>query len=326
MSFSLWLAPSMGFLLSWCSVSLLLRHPQLLPVDRPNSRSSHAVPTLRGGGVGIVLGFSAASLALWAGGEVQGLMVLAVVGGGLAVAGVGFWDDLVQLPIVWRLLVHAAAVAWGLRWVGVEGVASLGLAVLLVWMINLYNFMDGIDALAGGQAVLSATSAAWILWLQGETGFAVWLLSLAASAVGFLCFNLPPAKIFLGDVGSGFLGFVFGMLALLSCQSGAMTALSWAILLAVFVTDTGFTLFRRIVAGKPFWQAHRTHAYQRLARRFGHGPVTAGVAAIDAFWLLPLGILAARYPEAGIGLTALAYAPLLWMVWRVRAGEEDINS
>ncbi len=272
--------------------------------------------------MGIVFGFSAASLGLWAGGWVAGWMVLAVLGGGFAVAGVGFRDDLVQVSIIFRLIVHAAAVAWGLFWVGVDGIAFLGLAVLLVWLINLYNFMDGIDALAGGQAVLSSTSAALILWLQGEIGLAAWLLSLAASALGFLLFNLPPAKIFMGDVGSGFLGFVFGMLALLSCKSSQMTALSWAILLAVFITDASFTLWRRIFAGKPFWQAHRTHAYQRLALRFGHGPVTLGVMAIDAFWLLPLGVLATWYPKAGIGLTAIAYAPLLWIAWRVRAGEE----
>nr|BAL53238.1 glycosyl transferase family 4 [uncultured Gammaproteobacteria bacterium] len=279
------------------------------------------MPTPRGAGVGIVLGFALASLGLWIAGSLPSEMLVAVLGGGLLVAGIGFCDDLRHVPIAGRLLVHIAAAAWGEAWLGAPDWASaLGWLLGLVWMINLYNFMDGIDGLAGVQAVCAAGAAALILACQGQVGFAAWLFGLAAACGGFLVFNWPPAKVFMGDVGSGFLGFVFGMLALATSLSGALPLWSWAILLAVFVTDAGFTLLRRMARRQRFWQAHRSHAYQKLAHRFGARTVTGAVAAIAWLWLSPLAAAAARYPELGVGWTALAYAPLLWMVWRARAG------
>lgn len=303
----------------WLTRWLLLQDIGLLPSDHPNPRSSHTVPTPRGGGVGIVFGFTLTSLGLWAEGLVPAWMLLSVVGGGLMVAGIGFLDDLGHVPIVWRLLVQVMAVVWGLFWTGVGNFPYLLLVVLLVWMINLYNFMDGIDGLAGMQAICAATSAAILMW-PSQAGLAVWLLSLAAAAGGFMVWNFPPAKIFMGDVGSGFLGFVFGMLALVTSQTSAITLWSWAILLAVFVTDASLTLLRRVWAGQRFWEAHCTHAYQHLAKRFGHLAVTVTVGAIGVFWLLPLAWAAAAYPEAGMELSAIAYGPLLWIAWRARAG------
>lgn len=294
-----------------------------LPKDHPNPRSSHTVPTPRGGGVGIVFGFALASLGLWAAGYVPGWAALSVLGGGVAVAGIGFLDDLGQVAIHRRLLVHAGAAVWGLVWATGGGCPYrfLGVAGLaLVWLINLYNFMDGIDGLAGTQAVSVAVSAALILGFGGQVGLALWVLGLAAAAGGFLVWNLAPAKIFMGDVGSGFLGYVFGMLALVTSQSGVINLWSWAILLAVFVTDASFTLLRRMAGRQRFWEAHRTHAYQHLAQRFGHLPVTAAVGAINLFWLLPLAWIAAMYPEAGRELTGIAYAPLIWIASRARAG------
>lgn len=300
----------------------------LLPPDLPNPRSSHTVPTFRGGGVGIVGGFALASLGLWAAGYVPGRAALSVLSGGLAVAGIGFLDDLGHVPIGRRLLVHAGAVVWGLVWATAEGCWAttwgcpylLVAGLVLVWMVNLYNFMDGIDGLAGTQAVCTASSAALILWLGGQAGFALWLLGLAAAAGGFLLWNFPPAKVFMGDAGSGFLGFAFGMLAWVTSETQAISLWSWAILLAVFVTDASLTLLRRMIAGKRFWEAHRSHAYQHLARRFGHLKVTSAAGAVNVFWLLPLAWAAVRFPGAGMALAGLAYAPLLWIAWRARAG------
>ncbi len=307
----------------WLCRWLLHRASRGWLLDHPNPRSSHTVPTPRGGGLGIALGFALASAGLWGAGLIAGRAWLAVLGGGVWVAGIGFLDDLGHVAICWRLLVHAGATVWGLSWMTTGHGPYLwfgGAGLALVWLVNLYNFMDGIDGLAGTQAVSVAASAALILWLGGQVGLALWLLSLAAAAGGFLVWNWPPAKIFMGDVGSGFVGFVFGMLALATSQTDAINLWSWAILQAVFITDASFTLLRRISSGQRFWEAHRTHAYQHLAQRFGHLPVTAAVGAINLVWLLPLAWTAARYPEAGVGLTGIAYAPLVWIALRARAG------
>lgn len=311
-----------GFGSAWWLTGWLWRTGKL-PVDFPNSRSSHTIPTPRGGGIGMVVGFGLVTLGLWAAGWVPTPAALAVLGGGLMVAGIGYLDDLGQVAICWRLLVQAGAAAWGLGgWAALGGGLDGGwvAGLVLVWMINLYNFMDGIDGLAATQAVCTAASAALLLGLAGQVGLALWALGLAAAAGGFGVWNLPPAKVFMGDVGSGFLGFVFGMLAWVTHSMGVLDLWSWAILLAVFITDASVTLLRRIGTGQRFWEAHRSHAYQHLAQRFGHRWVTAAVGAIDVFWLLPLAWAAARYPEAKIGWVGLAYAPLVWIALRTRAG------
>ncbi|GAB4356519.1 MAG: glycosyltransferase family 4 protein [Methylohalobius crimeensis] len=324
----------------WATRRLLLWRGRECLLDRPNLRSSHTVPTPRGGGVGIVGAFGLVSLGLWAVGGVPGWAAMAVVGAGLGVAAIGFWDDLGHVPIGWRLVVHAGAAVWGLVWVTAGrgwtlaegGWATTGdcpyamwvaAGLMLVWLINLYNFMDGIDGLAAVEAITVASGAAGILFLEQRGDLGLWLLGLAAATGGFLVWNFPPAKIFLGDVGSGFLGCVLGMLALVTVAGGAMTVGSWGILLAVFITDASVTLLRRMVAGERWWQAHRSHAYQHLARRFGHLPVTLAVGALNLFWLLPWAWVASVYPDRAIGGTVIAYLPLLGIAWRAGAGVSE---
>ncbi|MCX8050067.1 MAG: glycosyltransferase family 4 protein [Methylohalobius sp.] len=293
----------------------------LLPQDHPKPRSSHTLPTPRGGGIAIVLGFALASLGLGAMGFVPKQALIAVLGGGLAVAAVGLLDDLGHVPILIRLSAHVGAAIWGLAWATQGFELYLVVAgLVLVWLVNLYNFMDGIDGLAAVEALTVAISAAWILAGVGYAGFSFWLLGLAAAAGGFLCWNWPPARVFMGDVGSGFLGFALGMLAWVTSQVQAITLWSWAILLAVFVTDATLTLLWRMATGQKFWQAHRSHAYQHLAARCGHLKVSSAAAAINVFWLLPLAWAAARFPQAGGALTGLAYAPLVWLAHWARAG------
>lgn len=317
----------------WVTRRLLLWRGLERLLDHPNFRSAHKIPTPRGGGIGVVAGFVLVSLAVWWGGLIPAWALVAVVGAGLGVAAIGFRDDLGHVPIAWRLVVHGGAAVWGLVWVISGGAwATMGgypylrwvaVGLMLVWLINLYNFMDGIDGLAAVEAITVASGAAGILFLEqrGELGW--WLLGLAAATGGFLVWNFPPAKIFLGDVGSGFLGCVLGMLALVTVSGGAMTAWSWGILLAVFSTDASVTLLRRMVAGERWWQAHRSHAYQHLARRFGHLPVTLAVGAINLFWLLPWAWVAHVYPDRAFGWTVIAYLPLLGIAWRAGAGMSE---
>ena len=297
-------------------------------MDVPNPRSAHESPTPRGGGVGIVAGFMLASVALWAMGWVPGKDLLALLGGGLIVAGIGLMDDLGHVAIRWRLLAQIGAVTLGLGLLPpLSGMPSIPVWLILaavaigwLWLINLYNFMDGIDGLAAVEAITVALGASALLIAGGGYGVSLWIWSLAAACGGFLIWNRPPARIFMGDTGSGFLGFAFGGLALTSSQIGQINLWSWIILLAVFLTDASVTLLRRMLRGECWWQPHNCHAYQHLARRHGHLAVTIGVGVINLIWLLPWAWLAANQPAFGGLWVALAYVPLVFSALYLRAG------
>lgn len=303
-------------------------------LDIPNHRSSHAVPTPRGGGLAMVIAFGAGLAALFFWQRLELAVLLALGMGGVMVAGIGVVDDCGHVGPGWRILVHCLAIALGLYWLGglpAQVVAGWGLSVaevnllalfLLVWLLNLFNFMDGIDGLAAMEAVSVVAGAGLIICLQGagRWGQEVGLLGLlAAVCLGFLVWNWPPAKIFMGDVGSGFLGYVLGLLALLSMRSGLLSLPVWLILLGAFLADATVTLAARMAGGERWYEAHCSHAYQAAARRCGsHKQVTLAVLAINTCWLLPLAIGAARFPPLAWLLTLIALAPLVALVLRER--------
>jgi Fuc2NAc and GlcNAc transferase len=166
----------------------------------------------------------------------------------------------------------------------------------IVWLTNLYNFMDGIDGIAAVEAITVGLAGALLL-AGREPSLALVALVVAGAAGGFLVWNWPPAKLFMGDVGSGFLGYIFGGLALASENVGALPALLWLVLLGPFFVDTTLTLLRRIARGERWWAAHRTHAYQRAVQAgWSHRRVTTLVAALSAA-LGMAGALAAREPS-----------------------------
>ncbi|MFY1934995.1 MraY family glycosyltransferase [Achromobacter xylosoxidans] len=306
-------------------------------MDVPNERSSHAVPTPRGGGLAIVLSFLAGGLALGGFGLTPWSEVAALGGAAAVVALIGFCDDHGHIPARWRLLVHFAAAAWALAWMGgapvlpiAGGVLESGwlgallAAVALVWLLNLYNFMDGIDGIAAAEAVCVCSGGAILYLLTGrpEAGYAP--LLLAAAAAGFLCWNFPSAKIFMGDVGSGFLGITLGVLALQAGWTAPQLTWSWLILLGTFIVDATWTLLRRLARGERVYEAHRSHAYQRASRKAGsHLPITLAVIGINVLWLLPMAALVALgYLEGGVALV-IAYAPLLALAIGFKAGVRD---
>jgi len=301
-------------------------------VDVPNARSSHQVATPRGGGVALVGVFVLGSLVLAARLGLPTMALVAVLGGGALVAAIGYWDDYGHVGAGVRLLVQFAAAllalallgglpalvfgSWTVEW-GLLGYL-LG-AIGIAWLINLYNFMDGIDGIAGIELVTVALGAALLLSWRGAMSAAVWLVLLAACGLGFLVHNWPPARIFMGDAGSGFLGFVLAVFAL---WTGDVIGLwSWGILLGVFLVDATWTLLRRLLARQRVYEAHRSHAYQHAARCLGaHWPVTLVVGLINVLWLLPLAALAAWQPAWGWWLLLLAWAPLGYLAWWFEAG------
>lgn len=310
-------------------------------IDVPNARSSHSVPTPRGGGVAIVLVFLLCLPFLGWMQFVPPVTFVAVSGAGAMIAVIGYIDDHGHVAARWRLLGHFAAAVWALAWLGgLPAIEVFGAeidlgwagylvsALFLVWMLNLYNFMDGIDALASIEAIGVCVGLALLYWLSGFEGM-IWLpLMLACATAGFLFWNFPPARIFMGDAGSGFLGMVLGIFSINAAW--ASPKLFWAtlILLGVFIVDATFTLVRRCLRGDKVYEAHRSHAYQFAARHFGaHLPVVLAVAALNTFWLLPIALCVVLLGLNGVVGLILAYSPLVVLAIMFRAGGlEDASS
>ena len=304
-------------------------------LDLPNARSSHERPTPRGGGLAVVAAFllalgwlradGALSLADWAG----------LGGGSLILAAAGFADDHRPLSAGLRMALHLFAAAWALCLLGRGLSVDFGLfrlhqpwliyplgAMVIVWSVNLFNFMDGIDGIAGSQAVFVACGTTLWLAAAGATpGWVLAALALAAASGGFLTRNWPPAKIFMGDAGSGFLGFALAALMIGGVAHFGASPWPWLILIGAFFVDATYTLFHRLRRGVRLAEAHRSHAYQILSRRWGgHRPVTLACIAVNLLWLAPLAAAAAYWPSYGFLLWGLAMLPLLVLAWRTDAG------
>lgn len=303
-------------------------------IDVPNSRSSHSVPTPRGGGVSIVLSFTMFLPLLLVGNSISSAYVFALLGAGLLVAVIGFLDDHGHIAARWRLLGHFIAASWSLYWVGgVPSLTVLGFqlnfvyigyvvaAFYVVWMLNLYNFMDGIDGLASIQAVTVCLGAALLYWVTGFNELVGPPLLLAFATLGFLYWNFPPARIFMGDAGSGFLGVI---LAIFSLQAAAVFQnflWGWLILLGVFIVDATFTLIRRLLRGDKIYEAHRSHAYQYASREVGrHLPVSLAIGGLNIIWLLPMAWLAVTGRLDGVSALIISYIPLIFLAIRYKAG------
>lgn len=304
-----------------CALYLFLARRWAL-MDTPNDRSSHSNPTPHGGGVAIILAFMVGLImAGWQAPPWNGVWVLmAILALWLMILGV--LDDLHGLSVKLRLSIYglvclaaAASILSSAPYGPPAGhlILAIPVAFAMLWFINLFNFMDGIDGLAALQSIFVSSAAALLSVMAGQGGqFAVFCLLLAAAQAGFLLFNWPPAKLFMGDAGSVSTGFLLAALALLGTVQGQLSALSWLILVAVFVTDASWTLLWRVATRQAFTQAHRQHAYQRLSRRFNsHLKVDAVVMAINLFWLLPLAGAVVFWPEHGLILVILAYLPLM---------------
>lgn len=300
-----------------CALSAILtglvrRHAlRVSLLDIPNARSSHVRATPRGGGVAIVVVSLGAMGALVLSGRMDTHLFYALAGGGAAIALVGYLDDRGRIGIIGRFVVHIGAAIWATLWLGnltaihwnghLVQLGLLGpvLAVLgIVWSLNLFNFMDGIDGIAATQAIFMAGAGALLAQAAGlSPAVPLGGVAIAAASLGFLLWNWPPARIFMGDVGSGYLGFVLAVLALAATSESAVMLPAWLILGAIFIVDATFTLCRRLLRRERVYEAHRSHAYQWLARRWNsHLRVTMGCVALNVLWLAPWAWAALRVP------------------------------
>jgi Fuc2NAc and GlcNAc transferase len=265
-------------------------------------------------------------------------LAAALLFGGTLVALVGLADDVRSASVALRLTVQFAAISWcvwslgrlppvnfGIAVVNLGAAGSLAAVIFLVWFLNLYNFMDGIDGIAGVEAVSVMVFAAILMsWQGGMPSIALLAEVIAAAVLGFLVWNWPPAKIFMGDSGSGFLGFCVGAIAWMTIAEGRLSMWVWLILLGVFIVDATVTLLRRWLRGARLAEAHRSHAYQWLSRRCGsHLKVTLGILGVNVFWLDPLAFAATLRPAFGSLLALIAWTPLVIVAWRTGAGVEE---
>jgi UDP-N-acetylmuramyl pentapeptide phosphotransferase/UDP-N-acetylglucosamine-1-phosphate transferase len=243
---------------------------KLAAIDKPNNRSMHSVPTPRGGGLAVLTPLLL-MYAISLGGFMDGNIVLGL----LLVAIVSYIDDRRSLSSRLRLVVHVIAACVLVLPQGHSLYIGIGLCLLTVWCINLYNFMDGIDGLAACMGVIGFLTMYFVNLHNGQSQLASINSIVGFSCLGFFMFNFPPAKIFLGDVGSASLGYLMAV-AIAPTPAGGLSN-SWLPLLifAPFLLDATFTITRRALAGEKIWEAHRSHLYQRLALRLGPGKALA---------------------------------------------------
>ena len=297
-------------------------------LDAPNERSSHSIPTPSGGGLGFVLTGCLVAAILP---NVRRELAL-IVFFSLALAGVGLRDDIRHVPVRLRFLTQFLALGGALYVLGVFGSLPPLLAVLVliagVWWVNLFNFMDGIDGIAGGQALfMLAAAAALGVWQRPSfvsSAEWLWMLAIAAAVIAFLQFNWPPAAIFMGDVGSTWLAYVIFVFAVLSVRDGWLVIPAWLILGGIFIADSTTTLFRRMIRRARWLEAHRSHAYQHLATHWSsHRRVTLAAAAINLCWLAPLAYVTLIWPAVRWAVAVIALVPLIAGALALGAGHAD---
>jgi len=304
--------------------------------DIPNERSSHQNPTPRGGGVAVVAAFVFGLLALLIRGDIASESFYAIVLPGALVAAIGYLDDLGRVTAArLRLIGHfvAAVIAiyildglppmplfWATLDIGLIG--NIIAVLFLVWMLNLFNFMDGIDSITGVEALTSCLILTIFLINKSETELWQVPALLCAAVIGFLYFNWPPARIFLGDIGSGFIGFTIGTISLVIARSQPLITWAVIILLGVFIVDATVTLIRRLIDKQRISTAHRSHAFQHLANSTDrHLKVSLSIAAVNIFWLTPIAWLVVDQRILPIIGVAIAYIPLLVLALYFKAGK-----
>lgn len=295
-------------------------------LDIPNARSSHQTPVPRGAGIVIVL-LTVVAAAV----DSPASAFFTALLPGLGIAAIGWWDDLRGLPARLRLLAYGGCTLLALvLTMGIPPAAdlagwvwlALGAAGLL-WLVNLYNFMDGINGLATLEAIFVVAGGLALSPHSPDTPLLEpFTVSLLAILGGFLVWNFPRASVFMGDVCSAFLGFLLGLLALWSHIQGGAGLVAWGILGACFIADASYTLAVRMATGQRWYEAHRSHAYQKLTSRWqgSHVKPVGAFMGVNIAWLLPLAWAADSGQLNATMALVLAYLPLIAICYALKAG------
>lgn len=330
------------FLVSLLTTIWVKNHAtQLRLVQIPNHRSSHTKITPHGGGIGVVVGTTFFTACLFLQHLDQARFYIFTIGLALFIAIKGLIDDIYYLSAQLRLLIQTLIsflfilTIQSLPIPGFEPIANLSasatitlILLISIWWLNLFNFMDGIDGLAASQAIFMLLAAAGlILFKKPELlSSSLWqsMIYLSIATIGFLVLNWPPAKIFMGDVGSNFLAFMLLMIALTTISLHWLSYATWGILACLFICDATITLLRRMFTKQKWTEAHRNHAYQRLSRSWkSHKLVTLATITVNLTWLLPLAFLATHYANWSWLFLIVAYIPIIVIVWFLGAGKLD---
>lgn len=304
-------------------------------MDTPVARSAHSNPIPVGGGISIALLVLLVVVFYYSAGLIPSNEFAAIMAAAV-IAGLGMIDDVRHLDVRWRIptqfvascfvvycLADVPAIDFGLFIFPESVLLNIFAIFALVWLMNLFNFMDGIDGIAATELV-SVNLVSLVIVANSDDIVTLLSASFAAASAGFLLWNWAPAKIFMGDVGSSFIGFMLGVMAMLSMLHGSMTVWTWVLLLGVFIVDSTLTLVKRYRRGLRWYEGHASHAYQHAARHYkSHAKVTITVVAINLLWLAPLAWLSVQYPRMGLAITLVGLLPLILLASHYGAGEEE---
>ena len=290
---------------------------------RPNHRTLHKYSIPIGGGIVFSILSILSIFFVWWKYLLSEELLWVLGAGGLFSSLFGFLDDIIDIKASIKFVVQVLLSCWTVYWLDVYELLlfewlpayfSIPLVIfLLVWMINGYNFMDGVDGMAASGAIFVSLTIALVMFLTVCNAEIIYVfIFLATTVSGFIIFNWPPASIFMGDSGSAFLGYIFGSLILFTVMSGDISIWTWLIVFGYFFADTTVTQIMRLILVKKWYLPHRSHAYQNLARISGsHLKVTGGVVLYNVVWILPLTIWSVMKPEMALFAVVLAIAPSL---------------
>jgi len=305
--------------------------------DIPNDRSSHDARIPKGGGIPIiVIVFLSIAILLFLE-KIDFYISISLLLGIIIISATSLIDDFKSLSVTFRAIAYTFGAA--LSFYLIDGLATITignndfnlkyfsypLCVLFIfWMTNLYNFMDGTDGFAAVQTICVSLFCGILAYISSEISYAIILLCIAASTIGFLFWNWSPAKIFMGDVGSCSLGFVFGLLSIHTEKNGLISISIWLILLAPFIVDTSLTLIKRIITGEKWYKAHNTHAYQRFYQSgFSHGQLAIALLKINLLIIWPCAYIANIYKNLELAMLILVYC-FMGSIWLI--GQKNLIS
>ena len=329
---------SVAFLLTLFITRLLIRYSgKMGMIDIPNQRSSHKKPTPKGGGLGFFLVFTIISLCFYSFSIEYRPLVSPLLFGGPVVVLLGWFDDRYSLPPLFRLFVHFVVAVLIYNFVTQGFNVQLNISFLpeqfwinsvfcvlfITWFINLYNFMDGVDGQAAFTAIVGSLLMAVVASLHDSYKISMIYCLIGYTMGGFLFYNWNPAKIFMGNTGSYFIGFLFASLALISKAHADVSFYSHLIIFGFFIFDTTFVLLRRLLQKKPLFEAHQTFIFHKLLKDdWSHGKISVFYVMVMILWLFPLANLASIYDTRGMMILMIAYFPLLVFAIYNRAGEQ----